>query len=89
MTYTTQRKEFLFISLFLLNKKNLAGARFKEGVNNKTNLYHLWYIATTLSPKKVTSMKQQPQYIHRTNLVEGVQLQRLNNGVWVYACEPM
>jgi hypothetical protein len=29
------------------------------------------------------------QYIHRTNLVEGVQLQRLNNGVWVYACEPM
>ena len=60
MTYTTQRKEFLFISLFLLNKKNLAGARFKEGVNNKTNLYHLWYIATTLSPKKVTTMKQQP-----------------------------
>jgi hypothetical protein len=29
------------------------------------------------------------QYIHRTNLIEGVQLQRLNNGVWVYACEPM
>ena len=74
MTYTTQRKEFLFISLFLLNKKNLAGARFKEGVNNKTNLYQLWYIATTLSPKKVTTMsigrKRQPSNIKFSNLAK-------------------
>ena len=35
---------------FIFDKKNLAGARFKEGVNNRINLYHLWYIATTLLP---------------------------------------
>jgi len=54
-----EKRIYFFITVFL-DKKNLAGARFKEGVNNKINLYHLWYIATTLSPKKVTSMKQQP-----------------------------
>jgi len=51
MSNTIQIKEFLLVLTISFGgeKKNLAGARFKEGVNNKINLYHLWYIATTLS----------------------------------------
>jgi len=52
MTNANQRKELLLIlyTVFSGFKKNLAGARFKDGVNNKIDLYHLWYIATTLPP---------------------------------------
>jgi len=45
-----RRTSCKFYTKFIFDKKNLAGARFKEGVNNKINLYHLWYIATTLLP---------------------------------------
>jgi hypothetical protein len=34
-------------------------------------------------------MKQQPNTSIEQILTERMKLQRLNNGVWVYACEPM
>ena len=89
MTDTAFREELLvnFIQSLFLIKKNLAGARFKEGVNNKINLYHLWYIATTLLPYDDYHETTAPTSIHRTKfLTEKMKLQRLNNGIGDCAC---